>query len=385
MIVPSLGLDSYSTLEKVLLLCLREMPGVCVEKEGESYAKDEKMYLTRNTDSCRPCSTPSPVRRTPQKTESTFPQTPQQNIVKETRIDSIKSKGCSTGSYKRRQKRMLKSNIDFDKGTIPSWRNRCQTAPSNFKRSHNFRRHLKSLQSPLLKEDGKLKSRESWIPEEIRQKMVKRDLAVAMENYESNETCLQSSLKDQKHRNVDSLSRSLCKEKFGIEQRKDCGLCCARFLPVNLVLAVPLKAVLDIRDSWGDKYDPEGSHRVRVNPNLRKAPACYNSTRVCAFCAQLFDQQQETYRPSWEAKEAERERQREIEEAAHWKVVNDPLSQIEKEREEEVSVLQVFAHTGIDPDDRIGRSPLMKKMKRNSIKYQSPQKLLSTQSFPSKI
>ena len=138
-------------------------------------------------------------------------------------------------------------------------------------------------------------------------------------------------------RTSDSLERSLSKEKFGIEQRKPCGLCCVKFLPVNLVLAVPLKAVLDIRDSWGDKFDPEGSRRVRVNPNLRKAPACYNSTRVCAFCAQLFDQQQEAYRPSWEAKEAEKERLKDLEEAARRKVENDPLSQIEKERDAELN------------------------------------------------
>lgn len=355
---------------------MKKMPSIAREVNND---KEDKSCLTPKTDSVRPCSTPSSLKRTPQKIEETNPQTPPQNVITGNRIESINGKGYSTGSYKRRQKQILASKIDFDKGTSPpTWRNRCQTAPSNAKRSHNFRRHLKSLQSPLLKEDGKPKSRENWIPEEIRQKMVKRDLAVAMENYESKETCLQSSLKDQKHRNVDSLSRSLCKEKFGIEHRKECGLCCARFLPVNLILAVPLKAVLDIRDSWGDKFDPEGSHRVRVNPNLRKAPACYNSTRVCAFCAQLFDQQQETYRPSWEAKEAERERQREMEEAAHWKVVNDPLSQIEKEREEEVSALKVFVHTGVDPDDRVGRSPLMKKMKRHSI--QGSPKVISTQS-----
>ena len=107
--------------------------------------------------------------------------------------------------------------------------------------------------------------------------------------------------------------------------------------PKSYPKALPSKLFLDIRDSWGDKYDPEGSIRVRVNPNLRKAPACYNSARVCAFCSQLFDRQQERYRPSWEAKEAEKERVREMEEAAHWKIVNDPLSQIDKDRVEELT------------------------------------------------
>jgi hypothetical protein len=202
--------------------------------------------------------------------------------------------------------------------------------------SPKFHRHRIKVRPPH--SDGKHKSKESWIPEEIRQKMLKRELAVAMVNFEAKETC-NSSMKHITRRNSDSLERCLSKEKFGIEQRKSCGLCCVKFLPVNLVLAVPLKAVLDIRDSWGDKYDPEGSRRVRVNPNLRKAPACYNSTRVCAFCAQLFDQQQDTYRPSWEAKEAEKERIKDLEEEAQRKVENDPLSQIEKERDAEVNEL----------------------------------------------
>lgn len=202
--------------------------------------------------------------------------------------------------------------------------------------SPTFHRHRIKVRPPH--SDGKPRSKENWIPEEIRQKMLKRDLAVAMVNFEAKETC-NTSIKHITQRSNDTLERSLCKEKFGIEQRKPCGLCCRKFLPVNLVLAVPLKAVLDIRDSWGDKFDPEGTKRVHVNPNLRKAPACYNSTKVCAFCAQLFDQQQETYRPSFEAKEAEKERLKSLEEAARKKVENDPLSQIDKERDAEVDEL----------------------------------------------
>lgn len=218
--------------------------------------------------------------------------------------------------------------------TVSSPPNRRLTRPKTA--SPNFHRHRIKVRPSH--SDGKQRSRESWIPEEIRQKMMKRDLTVAMVNFEAKETCI-SSIKNISQRNSNSLERSLSKEKFGIEQRKSCGLCCVRFLPVNLILAVPLKAVLDIRDSWGDKFDMEGSRRVRVNPNLRKAPACYNSTRVCAFCAQLFDRQQETYRPSFEAKEAEKERLKDLEEAAKRKVENDPLSQIEKERNAEVNEL----------------------------------------------
>jgi len=202
--------------------------------------------------------------------------------------------------------------------------------------SPKFHRHKIHVRAPL--SDGKQRSKENWIPEEFRQKMLKRDLAIAMVNLEAKETC-NITIKHMTQRNTDLLERSLSMEKFGIEQRRPCGLCCIKFLPVNLILAVPLKAVLDIRDSWGNKFDPEGRHRVRVNPNMRKAPGCYNSIRVCAFCAQLFDKQQDTYRPSFEAKEAEKQRLRSLQEEAKTKVENDPLSQIDKERDAEVHEL----------------------------------------------
>lgn len=192
---------------------------------------------------------------------------------------------------------------------------------------------MQSTSPHSLRQQRNGKSSENWIPYNMRQKMVKREFSVAIENLESKQICKSlSHSQDEKQRSLSSFERSLSREKYGIEQRRPCGLCCNKFLPINLVMVVPLKAVFDIRDLWGDKFDPEGSRRVRVNPNLRNAPACYNSTKVCTFCAQLFDQQQETYRPSWEAKEAEKEHNRNLEEAEHWKVVNDPLSQVDKER-----------------------------------------------------
>ena len=228
--------------------------------------------------------------------------------------------------------------------------------------THHHHHHHHHHSSPTM--TGK-KSIENWIPEEFRSQMLKRNLAIAKENYES---CYLNNLSFSSRRTMNQttnvngticktmhtnrspgnkeenetkqdliLARSLSKEKYGIEQRKPCGLCGLKFLPLNLVMAVTFKAVLDIRDSWGDKYDPEGKKHVMVNPNLRKAPACYNQTRVCAFCSQLFDQQQDHYRPSWEAKEAEKERIRRNEEDTKRKILNDPLSQMEKERIEQIT------------------------------------------------
>ena len=248
--------------------------------------------------------------------------------------------------------------INSSRPTTPS--SSMKRMMNSFSSHHHHHHHHHA--SPTM--TGK-KSIENWIPEEFRSQMLKRNLAIAKENYES---CYLNNLSFSSRRNMNHttndngilskskhknrtptnkgedeenkqdliLARSLSKEKYGIEQRKPCGLCGLKFLPLNLVMAVTFKAVLDIRDSWGDKYDPEGRKHVMVNPNLRKAPACYNQTRVCAFCSQLFDQQQDHYRPSWEAKEAEKERIRRNEEDARRKILNDPLSQMEKERIEQI-------------------------------------------------
>lgn len=106
-----------------------------------------------------------------------------------------------------------------------------------------------------------------------------------------------------------------------------------------------------------------------VNPNLRKAPACYNQTRVCAFCSQLFDQQQDSYRPSWEAKEAEKERIRKEEENARRKVINDPLSQMEKERVEGIVNEQRLRS---DVKQHSGYSPSACAFEKDSCKLLSP-------------
>jgi len=228
------------------------------------------------------------------------------------------------------------------KGSKSRGDERPQTAPC----SSSFT--LKSLGGSHPSRLGKSRSIENWIPDHIREKMVQRDLSVAKQNLQSNELYNRSSSSS-----IDDgggcggcggadgtspLERSRAKEKFGLEQRKPCGLCCMLFLPVNLVMAVPLKAVFDMRDTWGSKFDPEGQAKgIRVNPNLKRAPACYDRTRVCAFCAQLFDQQQETYRPRWEARAAEKERLRMEEEAVRKMVMSDPLKQCDAERADDVN------------------------------------------------
>ena len=188
----------------------------------------------------------------------------------------------------------------------------------------------------------KIKSSESWIPADIRSRMIQRDLSVAQQNFDDLKAYQTSTLREYKRYyklnfDVDELAKSKALEKYGIETRKNCGLCRLSFLSVNLVMAIPLKAVLDIRDSWRRcNFDNEGLDEIRVNPNWKKAPACYNEIRVCVFCAQLFDQQQDKYRPSWEAREEEKTRLKRLEEQKIRKVKSDPLAELEKERIETV-------------------------------------------------
>jgi hypothetical protein len=139
--------------------------------------------------------------------------------------------------------------------------------------------------------------------------------------------------------NALQLSKMKCGLK--LERERECGLCNTIYKPINLILAVPRKAVLDIRESWGEKYDPVGSEKLKADVStirLLKLPstgAIYDEVRVCAFCSQLFEKQQENYRPSWEAREADRilkeANERERLEKARW----DPLKTVEVEREKE--------------------------------------------------
>ncbi|GMI36268.1 hypothetical protein TeGR_g6415 [Tetraparma gracilis] len=214
-----------------------------------------------------------------------------------------------------------------------------------------IKRQLKTL----TQQNGPKISNQNWIPDEVRKQMVRRDMAVAKLNIENTVARSKAAASEKNKHKLNPLETSKSREKFGIERKVSCGLCCTVFLPVNLCLAVPLKAVLDIRDSWGDKFDPNfvekqlvpqmsprgtSTKMAKVNPNLRKAPLCYDKVRVCAFCAQLFQRQQDSYRPSYEAKAKERLRKEEEEDLAARKAYWDPLTTTENEKRAEMEAMR---------------------------------------------
>ncbi|GMH64897.1 hypothetical protein TrLO_g12670 [Triparma laevis f. longispina] len=216
---------------------------------------------------------------------------------------------------------------------------------SQYRSTATIKRQFKPLINTI---NGKTKSNQNWIPENVRQNQVRRDLAVAKINVESTVVREEAARTEKGRHKLDALETSKCKEKLQLLKKLPCGLCCVTFLPVNLILAVPLKAVLDIRDSWGTKFDPKGASKVRVNTNLRKAPLCYDEVKVCGFCSQLFQYQQDNYRPSWEAKEAERIRIKDEQEAKQRKAFWDPLTTTELERKKEMADMKLRIERGDD-------------------------------------
>ena len=239
-------------------------------------------------------------------------------------VDEFKTPPKATASASRRKNNQTSPFIRKRPSHRRDERQRPSTAPA--RPSHTSSR-------------GKCRSKENWIPDHVREKMVQRDLSVAKRNLEFSEMC-----KGNSDRRMSPLEQNLTKEKYGLAVRTQCGLCCRLYLPVNLVMGLPQKAVHDMRETWGDRFDPAGqkSRTVCINPN-RHPSAMYDRTRVCAFCSQLFENQQDSYRPSFEMKEAERELANAAERERTAAVMSDPLKQLDRERAHEIMDTEIAA------------------------------------------
>ncbi|CAM9288063.1 unnamed protein product [Ectocarpus sp. 4 AP-2014] len=153
-------------------------------------------------------------------------------------------------------------------------------------------------------------SHENWIPDDLRMKMVRRGMAVIKENVF--ESVAHGSLvrKEKKRSSRSDLEIVKTQEKFGTKHQRPCALCEQSFSEVNLVLAVPFKAIVDLRIAWQKTLPQAKGSTTKTNRTMLMPPQCYNEVKVCAFCSQLFHDPL-GYRPTWDMEVSRMRKKRE--------------------------------------------------------------------------
>ncbi|KAG5182771.1 hypothetical protein JKP88DRAFT_245385 [Tribonema minus] len=166
-------------------------------------------------------------------------------------------------------------------------------------------------------------SQESWIPIDLRMKMLRRSISAVADSVSETAAWEKVRTKQAAKNARTSLEIAKEQERFGRECPRPCALCEQVFSSVNLVLAVPYKAIMDVREHWHEK----APHRLgppKASHNMKRPPQCYNEVRVCAFCSQQFSEPA-TYRPTQEMKAAALKDAEAKEEADREKAYWDPL------------------------------------------------------------
>lgn len=135
--------------------------------------------------------------------------------------------------------------------------------------------------------DNGVRSTENWIPMEVRMRMIRDEITNAAFKVEERHREQRRLKKWQTE--TTALDLEKVKDKYSQKRCKFCALCEQQYLPINLPMTVSYKAIMDLRLSWG---------HTGVDSILSKPPRCYDTVRVCMFCAQFFDspQGQEAYR-----------------------------------------------------------------------------------------
>jgi len=135
--------------------------------------------------------------------------------------------------------------------------------------------------------DNGVRSTENWIPMEVRMRMIRDEITNAA--FKEDERHREQRRLKKWQTETTALDLEKVKDKYSQKRCKFCALCEQQYLPINLPMTVSYKAIMDLRLSWGHKG---------VDSILSKAPRCYDTVRVCMFCAQFFDspQGQEAYR-----------------------------------------------------------------------------------------
>lgn len=186
------------------------------------------------------------------------------------------------------------------------------------------RKYRKNLHLTTLKP-----STENWIPEIYRFRSIQRDLTTLETNLKSSMIIENELNRELKVLQVNELDKAHIEEELGVNKKISCGCCLQLFHPINLPMMIPIKAIIDIRKKWSNGIKGWWSNN---DERIELIPKCYEGIKICTFCSQFF-YLQETYRPSFEQikKEEKLIQRNEIKrlEKQYW----DPLSMLDKDRE----------------------------------------------------
>lgn len=177
---------------------------------------------------------------------------------------------------------------------------------------------------------GKLSS-ENWIPENIRFRSIHRDIDVAKKNLYDTIVLETGQERTRKGTQVTDLQKAHNEESLGSKKKALCACCLQKYSHINLTMRIPVKAIIDSRKHWSNG---KGGWWDKEDERLSVVPRCYEGVDICRFCAQFFNDQ-EKYRPSFEAIAYEERKATFFEtkrlETEYW----DPLKMCEKDREKD--------------------------------------------------
>jgi len=148
--------------------------------------------------------------------------------------------------------------------------------------------------------------KDSALSDEQRYRMVKRDYALLTQLLKSGTSRVtkdkREQLQEHENKSLSPLSQSKLRKNLGLVQEQNCSLCCRTFLPINLTGVVSCKAIIDLRSTWEKTYGLIVGNR-KLSPTKKSNKVgikvgYYKPVKVCAFCFQMFDGQQDVYRPS---------------------------------------------------------------------------------------
>lgn len=160
---------------------------------------------------------------------------------------------------------------------------------SDIKASLRRPNSIAALKSKDMEDGSKTKqSSESWIPLEIRMRMLRRDIQIAKINQQNAKQIKEIFVDKDKRRGraVKSTKHALTRTKRNEEllrrTRKDlaCALCEMQYPTANLPFWVSYKAIIDLRLSWGVE--------VESDTRYSRFPHWYKPVQVCIFCSQFF-------------------------------------------------------------------------------------------------